>query len=199
MATAYLDQILDVQPNGPYYLVGFSFGGYVAYEIATMIQKKLGQKPVVALLDTGHPLVKFEKRDKFLRKKEINGYFSAVIDYYFLRGFRFISERYNKALRLIKKKLNIKYTADQINEMIFRFALNTGTDYRPNYFDGEVLEFKTYKNPIRDPDMGWRECVKKITTYPINGDHMDVLRDAENKLIISNKLYEYLNDHTNKN
>lgn len=193
VASAYLKQIRNAQPKEPYYLVGYSFGGYVAYEIAVMLQKKLGQKSVVVLLDTGHPQVKFTKRDKFLRKKEINGYFYAMMDFYFLRGFRFFSEKYHKAVRNIKKRLNYKFTGDEINEIIFRFAWNTGTKYSPEYFDGDVILFKTYENPVRDPDLGWRNSVKKITTFNIPGDHGGILREEEVQLYISEKLSEYFN------
>src|SRR5260370_4691198 len=34
MAEAYLDAIRTVQPNGPYFLAGYSFGGLVAFEMA---------------------------------------------------------------------------------------------------------------------------------------------------------------------
>jgi thioesterase domain-containing protein len=37
MARAYLEEIRNVQPHGPYYLGGESFGGLVAYEIACRI------------------------------------------------------------------------------------------------------------------------------------------------------------------
>ena len=198
VASAYMDQILDIQPKGPYYLVGYSFGGYVAHEIAILLRKKFGQKPIVALLDTGHPQVKFEKKDKFLRQKELHGYFHAVADYYFFRGFRFIKERYGKALRFIKKRLNLKFTGDEINQIIFQYALRTSFDYKPNYFDGEMIQFKTHESPVRDPDLGWGVSVKKVTTYPVKGNHKAVLNDRDNKLFISNKLYEYFNNSTNE-
>jgi thioesterase domain-containing protein len=37
-AAFYVDQIRRVQPHGPYHLVGFSFGGLVALEIAQQLQ-----------------------------------------------------------------------------------------------------------------------------------------------------------------
>lgn len=37
MAAHYLDQIQSVQLSGPYYLLGYSFGGYVAFEAACQL------------------------------------------------------------------------------------------------------------------------------------------------------------------
>ncbi len=46
MAAFYLDAIKEVQPHGPYYLAGYSFGGLVALEMA----RSLGEKNVALLL-----------------------------------------------------------------------------------------------------------------------------------------------------
>jgi acetoacetyl-CoA synthetase len=46
MAAFYLDAIRQVQPVGPYYLAGYSFGGLVALEMA----RSLGEKGVALLL-----------------------------------------------------------------------------------------------------------------------------------------------------
>ena len=46
-AAYYIEQIRSVQPEGPYYLVGYSIGGLIAYEIA---QQLLAQGQTIALL-----------------------------------------------------------------------------------------------------------------------------------------------------
>jgi thioesterase domain-containing protein/acyl carrier protein len=56
MATYYLKEIRTVQPNGPYYLAGGSFGGLVAFEMAHQLQAKGEQVAMLALLDTYCPL-----------------------------------------------------------------------------------------------------------------------------------------------
>ncbi|KAH7867896.1 Alpha/Beta hydrolase protein [Lentinula edodes] len=39
LARNLLDQVREFQPNGPYYLAGWSFGGYLAFEIARQMQE----------------------------------------------------------------------------------------------------------------------------------------------------------------
>jgi thioesterase domain-containing protein len=52
MAADYIRRIREVQPNGPYHLLGASFGGLVAHETAVRLQE-LGQPvAVLALLDS---------------------------------------------------------------------------------------------------------------------------------------------------
>lgn len=52
MAAHYIGALRAAQPNGPYVLAGYSFGGLIAYEMA---QQLAGEARVVALLDTRFP------------------------------------------------------------------------------------------------------------------------------------------------
>ncbi|MEU7227283.1 amino acid adenylation domain-containing protein [Streptomyces chrestomyceticus] len=52
MAADYVDQIRTVQPSGPYHLLGWSFGGTVAYAVATALEAQGEKVALLALLDT---------------------------------------------------------------------------------------------------------------------------------------------------
>jgi thioesterase domain-containing protein len=52
LATHYIKEMQQAQPQGPYYLMGFSFGGLVAYEMAYQLAASGHQVNLVALLDT---------------------------------------------------------------------------------------------------------------------------------------------------
>jgi amino acid adenylation domain-containing protein len=57
IAAYYIQAIQTIQPEGPYYLGGHSFGGQVAFEIAQQLQN-LGHKvALVAIFDTPAPLL----------------------------------------------------------------------------------------------------------------------------------------------
>jgi amino acid adenylation domain-containing protein len=51
MASDYLDQIRSVQPASPYHLLGWSFGGLVAQQIATQLQARGERVELLAVLD----------------------------------------------------------------------------------------------------------------------------------------------------
>jgi amino acid adenylation domain-containing protein len=55
MASHYLKEIQTVQPKGPYFLGGHSFGGLVAYEIAQQLYKQGEQVDLLVLFDTPVP------------------------------------------------------------------------------------------------------------------------------------------------
>jgi amino acid adenylation domain-containing protein len=56
IATYYIKAIQTVQPEGPYYLGGHSFGGQVAFEMAQQLHSLGHQVALVAILDTPAPL-----------------------------------------------------------------------------------------------------------------------------------------------
>lgn len=55
MAAHYVREMISLQPEGPYYLVGYSAGGLIAYEMARQLQFDGRQVAMLALFDT-HPI-----------------------------------------------------------------------------------------------------------------------------------------------
>jgi thioesterase domain-containing protein/acyl carrier protein len=56
MATAYLDEVLAVQPEGPYLLGGHSSGSWGAFEMARQLQRRGQDVAMVAIVDTPAPI-----------------------------------------------------------------------------------------------------------------------------------------------
>jgi acyl carrier protein len=52
MAADYVKELRDFQPNGPYYLGGYSLGGWVAYEMAQQLTAQGQEVATIILLDT---------------------------------------------------------------------------------------------------------------------------------------------------
>ncbi len=57
MAADYIEQIRTVQPSGPYYLLGASFGGAVAQEIAVQLQTQGEEVAALVIMDAYPPSV----------------------------------------------------------------------------------------------------------------------------------------------
>ncbi|MFI6468591.1 alpha/beta fold hydrolase, partial [Streptomyces sp. NPDC050538] len=52
MATSYVEQIRALQPSGPYHLLGFSFGGIAAHEIAVQLEEAGEAVAALVIMDT---------------------------------------------------------------------------------------------------------------------------------------------------
>jgi amino acid adenylation domain-containing protein len=55
MAAGYIEAMRQVEPNGPYLLGGWSFGAYVAFEMASQLKQAGQQVELLAILDNGAP------------------------------------------------------------------------------------------------------------------------------------------------
>ncbi|WP_030191855.1 alpha/beta fold hydrolase [Streptomyces violaceorubidus] len=55
LAADYLSSVTALQPTGPYHLLGWSFGGRVAFEMAASLQRAGQQVGAVVLLDSSPP------------------------------------------------------------------------------------------------------------------------------------------------
>jgi len=55
MAFHYIREIQTIQPNGPYFLAGYSFGGIVAFEMAQQLHSRGEKVELLAMLDTCLP------------------------------------------------------------------------------------------------------------------------------------------------
>jgi amino acid adenylation domain-containing protein len=56
MAAHYIEALRKVQPKGPYFLGGWSFGGWIAFEMAQQLQKSGDEVALLAVLDTLAPI-----------------------------------------------------------------------------------------------------------------------------------------------
>jgi aspartate racemase len=71
MAAHHVDEIRSIQPEGPYFLGGLSFGGTVAFEMAQQLTAQGHEVALLVLFDTcgpGYPQISFPRaiRDKMI-------------------------------------------------------------------------------------------------------------------------------------
>jgi aspartate racemase len=64
IAASYIRELREVQPEGPYYLGGFCFGGVVAFEMARQLHMQGQHVALLALLDTIRPGYRPEESDR---------------------------------------------------------------------------------------------------------------------------------------
>jgi thioesterase domain-containing protein len=83
MASEYIEQIRGVQKTGPYHLLGWSFGGIAAHEIAVQLQADGAEVGALIIMD-GYPLhmesdpEPAEMPDWMLTRR--NGLYAAISD-----------------------------------------------------------------------------------------------------------------------
>ncbi|MBD2256449.1 amino acid adenylation domain-containing protein [Pseudanabaena sp. FACHB-2040] len=171
MAADYIQDIRSLQPNGPYFLCGYSFGGLLAYEIAQQLSAQGQPIALLVLIDafnTPQPwfgpiplhtkVAVHLKNLKPLSLKERVAYL------------------WNRAWKLDEANPSPELLAQRANEQYFeRVAQN----YRPQPYAGQAVLFKATQLPSEyhlkptpsDPHLGWSELVggsPEIETFPCN-------------------------------
>ncbi len=113
MATIQIRNIKKIQPEGPYQIGGFSFGGIVAFEMAQQLLKAGEEVSLLALLDPSAPQIKQSHSDdkmktrviKLKRQQGLAGKFVLVSK----KVCDWIYWRSKKSLRRLYQQIQIQY------------------------------------------------------------------------------------------
>ncbi|MFD8719844.1 SDR family NAD(P)-dependent oxidoreductase [Streptomyces sp. NPDC059629] len=193
-AARYRTIIRDIQPEGPYHLLGWSFGGCLAYEVALQLREAGQDIGSLGLIDTVLPPVLPEPESRqFLLER-------------FGRFAEYIEKTYGHRLDLPYEELAATPDDQQI-DVVMRLVAEAGLDMSPgimehqrtSYIDarvgeryvprpqeGHVVLYRA-KQPqqltaVLDPrylrqdaDLGWAPLCPTLEIVPVDGDHLSVI------------------------
>lgn len=182
MASYYIKALRVVQPIGPYFLGGWSFGGLVALEMAQQLEKAGDKVALLAIIDTLAPVsgnkISFWHGLKFLFSTAIRYVWPFLIDYvYLLVPFD------NKKRKDMPQESRRRILKELTSSSIFRvFQANSkaAIAYVPKVYPGKITLFKSSEHGIineRNPTMGWSKLAEsgvKVNLVP--GNHLTMLR-----------------------
>jgi amino acid adenylation domain-containing protein len=180
MADRYLGEILVQQPSGPYYLGGYSFGGFVALEIAGRLIARGHEIAVLALVDTFPPAdtSKAALLAKFLR----------------LRPTDQVSYFFRKLRKKIRRTL-MGVTLPAAVQEVRRCCYQAERQYVPKPYSGRVVLFRPREKALRgsdDPLGGWGSlALGGVEVHEIPGDHGSIV-DEPNARLLARRLKECL-------
>ncbi|RYZ62674.1 MAG: non-ribosomal peptide synthetase, partial [Chitinophagaceae bacterium] len=185
IAASYLAAILRQNPNGPYILMGYCFGGLVAFEMAKQLQQLGKEVKKLVLIDTEanksqEPDALFARQFKswmqFARRKSHDlNYFlrdpKGKIRYEKLK----LTETLVKAKRdLVGPKTDPFYIAAELEKR----CIAAGKKYRLTPYEGDVCLLRAGKRIRYAEDekyLGWRPFVKgEIKIYDVPGIHSEI-------------------------
>jgi len=166
LAKAYYKAICRHQPKGPYQLLGLSFGGLLAVEIARMLKENGKEVISVILLDTMLPT---GRRLRFLSKckQEIKKTIKALE--------LFCNKKLNRSA--IGNVVKMDYFRDQAFSASVKRYESLGMAY-----DGKIVLIKAKdrsewgKGVSFAHDYGWHQFVKGgIDVHEVAGDHLGIV------------------------
>jgi len=185
MAALYLRSIRKLQPHGPYLLIGYSFGGLVALEMADAMHEVGEKVALLALVDAYPDPHYLLSRQRLLlgvqrtisRISEIRSRSARDALAYIVRGLKHrlpIGQVADSAgLAPGTSQLSFEYTAERVKKKAY-VALER---YRPRSYRGRIKFVKSESDSYfpADPAAVWSKLATEFECETVPGGHLDML------------------------
>lgn len=191
-----------VQPEGPYLLGGFCFGGNVAFEIAQQLLKQGHKVNLLAILDSIAPSSKFQSP---LFSYKITFYkilfvLSKALNLNSKDKLKYILERFKWRVNNISYKLYSDSGNSMPPELQYvhgeEFSKHLLKKYNSSIYPGRIVLFRSNKMIAEQcfgSDMGWSQFAKEgVDTYNLPG-HFGELRSESNIHFLAEHLKRCIN------
>ena len=195
IASDFLCAMQEVQPKGPYQLIGSSFGGKVAYEIAQQLLAKGEEISMLAFVDSygpGYPnrlpsttgvIANTYKLIQYLGKHIDNLRVApwkgklAYLGHYAKDGLRRLKMIPSAAKERIKEMRQPKIPKEFAE--VEKANLRAAHIYQPQPYPGTVTLYRAEQQPLGinpDPTLGWGTVgIENLVIHEVPGHHGSIL------------------------
>jgi thioesterase domain-containing protein/acyl carrier protein len=183
MAINYADRIRAIHPAGPYNLLGWSFGGVVAHELAIELAGRGCVVDSLILLDAQPRIDTLPNEDLNDWKKHIE----ALRFYRVANPEQDASFTYDQMEEIIRERGAAEFAAEfpQYNQVLDLFIQNINSSielsrtHEPGVFTGDMIIFSAARDETNQSCSlaeNWRPYVTgAITAYSIDCTHQEML------------------------
>jgi len=190
MAAHYISEILEQNPEGPYLLAGYCYGGIIAYEMAHQLRALGKEVKMLALFETYAGLISpsskwIERISKKMKFSFMQFLYTFVLlsrdpktkiryeKNELVKEMR-ISYRRFKMLLGMKKKDTIyyKYEIEKQNKIAAKY-------YQLTPYNGTIDLFRCGNHSFYMDDfeyLGWKAYAKGINVHDVPGDHNRIFK-----------------------
>ena len=186
LAAFYIKEMRTFQPNGPYFLVGVSFGGTVAFEIARQLHAQGQKVALLGLIDSYGPaaIKHLPKRERVSRLIDLLRYRHVdVLLEKVKANWNGKVERLNFSLYRIYSKFYLSIgrpLPDYLQDFVYEEANeNALKNYVPQVYPGRVTLFKGIDAASKvDSKLGWGGLAAEgIEIHNIPSSHLGMLKE----------------------
>jgi thioesterase domain-containing protein len=196
LAASYVEQLQQRGERQPFCLLGYSFGGLVALEMARQLGENGAEPPLVVLIDTGY-LAGCKALEPWRdRMRRYRHHVNKVIRE--AGGLHYLAERLQSLAFRIIHRLSTKMRVElpEIASDITGKQRLAAESYRAKPYPGPVLLLKAESRPVffgNDPKLGWGEILSNLRIEEVPGDH-GTMNTGNNVKILAKKLRAFLQD-----
>lgn len=187
LAQFYLNAIREIQPHGPYYLVGYSLGGLVTLEMAQRLAQQGERTALLAMLES-YPYSRFlsleqrvrlvvraaKHRASTLSRLPFRDALSYIMlpskrRFYFARSVHANGNGRNE----LRNDGSISKTMQRARDTAYLALMR----YRPRRYAGEIkfVRAQTLTDFPDDPVAVWKDLTDKLEVATVPGDHLGIV------------------------
>ena len=198
MASHYIEAIREIQPQGPYLLGGWSFGGVVAFEMAQQLHSSGEQVALLALIDSSAPqrhtqpmevdtaatLAWFAKDLGSYFGKELTVSVSALQSLAPDEQLSYVLERARVANVVLPDAGVV-----EIHRLLEVVLANRQAErsYTAVVYPNQITVFRAEESfglENSDPAMGWKQLTDgRVKIHTISGDHYTIVKEPNVRVL----------------
>jgi amino acid adenylation domain-containing protein len=199
IATNYIEAICRIQPEGPYQLGGFSFGGFVAYEMARQLSQQGKTIALLAIFDTqarvapgyfkalhGSDVLQYKTKALYQKITFHAGKISKLPPREMVTYIRQRIDRHDK--QNIREVMMGDVEDEQVPDYmmgIIQANIQAMQGYVPKTYPGKVTLFRSIDHG-KGVYYGWSELAKGgVEIFDVPGDHRGILQEPNVHVLAS--------------
>lgn len=196
MAAQYVTEIQTVQPKGPYFVVGYSFGGLISFEMAQQLHRQGHTVPLVAMIDSGQPIYRKDFARVFSSPKILRTYFLRLGELFTdaeSRGtFRLRIRNELWRLFFLKRRGAAGLKGDsrslpRTKTMLQAANIDAAVHYKPTPFYGRLSVFRVQERTVVDKFdryLGWGGLADEgVDVYDVPGNHVSATEEPHVRVL----------------
>jgi amino acid adenylation domain-containing protein len=197
MAAHYLTELRTVQPAGPYFLGGWSFGGLVAFEMARRLQAQAEEVALLALLDTKIPSSqeRMAKIDEIVLMTNFASDLGLTLDHLEVSPDELLRRAPDQQLAYVLEmagRANILPPDLDLFDLqrlyqVFKANVRARQNYKPKPADCYVTLFQAAESlPSAQAEVAkeWNElALAGVEIHSVPGNHFDMVREPHVKTL----------------
>jgi acyl-coenzyme A synthetase/AMP-(fatty) acid ligase/thioesterase domain-containing protein/acyl carrier protein len=174
MAADYLREIKERQPNGPYYLCGYSSGGLVAFEIARRLSESGDEVGLVGLFDTTMSPVRWPLRAWLSILARRMALLAAALR---VTPIRTWPAKLRKSAERLRAWHGTLGATPSIAVRVAASALIASAKYHPGFYCGQLTLFSPAEREPGLPSLEsiWRKHARTVVVVETAGTHSTML------------------------
>ena len=192
----YAREIRKIHPQGPFFLAGWSIGGFMAFSVAVELETRGDNPAGLMLIDSMSPSLRSKlRRDRKTAFVNVRAYLEGAVKRQ-IRSFRLSPrEQWERSVWMLHQAarrlvLFITKPASRRFRTPQREAIRRVFDrYQPPPYKGSAVFFRSEQpavDPEQDDDLGWSKHIHgKLEIVPLPGDHVTLVIEPRNMRLLA--------------